>query len=73
MMNYINLADMFFSKRRDFASHTAYRFKKDGQWVDLTFKEAVDQSEKLAAGLAYYGINKGDKVALISTNRVEKI
>ncbi len=71
MMNYINLADMFFSKRRDFASHTAYRFKKDGEWVDLTFKEAVDQSEKLAAGLAYYGINKGDKVALISTNRVE--
>lgn len=71
MMNYINLADMFFSKRRDFTSNTAYRFKKDGQWVALTFKEAVDQSEKLAAGLAYYGINKGDKVALISTNRVE--
>jgi len=62
---------MFFSKREHFASNTAYQFKKDGQWIALTFKEAVDQSEKLAAGLADYGIKKGDKVALISTNRVE--
>jgi long-subunit acyl-CoA synthetase (AMP-forming) len=63
MMNYLNLADMFFSKRQDFPSNTAYRFKKDGQWMALTFKEAVEQSEKIAAGLAYYGIQKGDNVA----------
>jgi len=70
-MDYLNLADMFFSKRQDFPSNTAYRSKKEGQWVALTFKEAVEQSENLAAGLAYYGIKKGDKVALISGNRVE--
>jgi long-chain acyl-CoA synthetase len=71
IMDYLNLADMFFSKRQDFPTNTAYRFKKDGQWKALTFAEAVDQSEKLSAGLAYYGIEKGDKVAIISTNRVE--
>ena len=70
-MDYLNLADMFFSKRLDFAKNSAYRFKKDGQWKSLTFSEAVDQSEKYSAGLAYYGVQKGDKVALISTNRVE--
>ena len=70
-MNYLNLADMFFSKRRDFPSHTAYRYKKDGQWLALTFKESVDQAEKIAAGFAFYGIEKGDKIALLSTNRVE--
>jgi len=70
-MDYLNLADMFFSKRQNFPSHTAYRYKKDGQWVALTFKEAVEQAEKIAAGFAFYGIKKGDKVALISTNRVE--
>jgi long-chain acyl-CoA synthetase len=71
IMDYLNLADMFFSKRQDFPTNTAYRFKKDGQWKALTFAEAVEQSEKLSAGLAYYGIEKGEKVAIISTNRVE--
>jgi len=70
-MDYLNLADMFFRKRQDFPKRSAYRFKKDGQWKSLTFTEAVDQAEKFSAGLAYYGIQKGDKVALISTNRVE--
>jgi long-chain acyl-CoA synthetase len=70
-MDYLNLADMFFRKREDFPFHTAYRYKKEGQWISLTFKEAVEQSEKISAGLAYYGVRKGDKVALISTNRVE--
>jgi long-chain acyl-CoA synthetase len=70
-MDYLNLADMFFCKRQDFPSHTAYRYKKDGQWVSLTFIEAVEQAEKIAAGFAFYGVEKGDKVALISKNRVE--
>jgi long-chain acyl-CoA synthetase len=70
-MDYLNLADMFFGKRQNFPSHTAYSYKKDGQWVALAFKEAVEQAEKIAAGFAFYGIKKGDRVALISTNRVE--
>jgi len=70
-MDYLNLADMFFRKRQDFPSKTAYQFKIDKQWKSFTFKEAVDQAERISAGLAYYGIKKGDKVALISTNRVE--
>jgi long-chain acyl-CoA synthetase len=70
-MDYLNLADMFFRKRQDFPTNSAYRSKKDGQWKAMTFTEAVDQSEKLSAGLAYFGIKKGDKIALISTNRVE--
>ncbi len=70
-MNYLNLADMFFTKRQDFADHPAFRFKKDGQWNTMTFKEAVDQAEKISAGLAYYGISKGDTIALLSANRFE--
>jgi len=70
-MDYLNLADMFFGKRQNFPSHPAYCYKKDEQWVTVTFKEATDSAEKIAAGLAFYGIQKGNKVALISTNRME--
>ena len=70
-MKYKNLADMFYSKRRDFPSHTAYKYKTKGQWISVSFKEAVDRTEKIAAGLAAAGIRKGDKIAIISANRLE--
>ena len=70
-MKYKNLAEMFYSKRQDFPSHIAYKFKSKGQWISVSFEEAVDQTEKIAAGLAAEGIKKGDKIALISSNRLE--
>ena len=70
-MKYKNLAEMFYSKRQEFPSHTAYKYKSKGQWISVNFKEAVDRTEKTAAGLAAAGIKKGDKIALISSNRLE--
>ena len=70
-MEYKNLADMFFKKRDKFGSKTAYMYKKDGKWVSVSFKEAVDRAERIAAGLASLGVKKGDKVALMSENRLE--
>ena len=70
-MDYLNLADMFFKKREDYSSKAAYQYKREGKWKTMTFNEAITQSEKFSAGLAYYGVQKGDNIALISTNRVE--
>ena len=70
-MDYLNLADMFFKKREDYSSKAAYQYKREGKWQTMTFNEAITQSEKFSAGLAYYGVQKGDNIALISTNRVE--
>jgi len=70
-MSYLNLADMFFSKREKYASHTAYRFKTAGKWNEVTYKEAVDLGEKIAGGFASLGIKKGDRIGIISANRME--
>ncbi len=70
-MKYKNIADMFFQKRDDFPEKTAYQYKKDGQWISLTFKEAVDMAEKLAAGFTSLGMKKGDRISHISHNRYE--
>jgi len=70
-MKYQNLAEMFFSKREEFPDKIAYSFKKDGQWENKTFKEAVSCAEKIAAGLASIGVGKGDRVAIISNNRIQ--
>ena len=70
-MKYPNLGKMFLSKRTELPDSTAYRYKKQSQWVSVSFKEAVDEYEKISAGLLELGIGKGDKVAIISNNRIE--
>ena len=70
-MKYLNLADMFFSKREHLGDHTAYKYKKDGEWKSISFLEATETAEKISAGLHKFGINRGDRIALISNNRWE--
>ncbi|MBN1406598.1 MAG: long-chain fatty acid--CoA ligase [Calditrichaceae bacterium] len=70
-MKFKNLGDMFFSKRNTYADKTAYMFKKEGSWQEVTFKEAVDKVEKISAGFSSLGIKKGDAIAIVSQNRLE--
>ncbi len=70
-MRYSSLGEMFFEKRQSMPDKVSHKFKKQGQWHELTFKETVDWAEKVSAGLASLGVKKGDRVALISANRVE--
>jgi long-chain acyl-CoA synthetase len=70
-MEYKNLADMFFSKRETMGQKPAFSFKEKGEWKEFTWEVVVEKAEKLAAGLAQLGIQKGQKVALMSHNRLE--
>ncbi len=69
-MQYSSLAEMFFSVADRFSSNTAYKFKKDGTYQSITFKEVADKVNNIAGGLADLGVNAGDKVALLSENRL---
>src|SRR4029079_7222354 len=42
-----------------------------GPW--LTFGEVHERTDRLAAGLAEFGVTRGERVALISPNRIEYI
>ena len=70
-MKFKNLGDMFFSKRKTYPEKTAYMFKQEGTWQEVTFKDAVDRAEKISAGFASLGIKKGDAIAIVSQNRIE--
>jgi long-chain acyl-CoA synthetase len=70
-MTYKNLAEMFYVKREKLPEQIAYRYKKNGNWNSITFRAAVDWAERIAAGFADLGIKKGDRVAIISSNRIE--
>ncbi len=48
-----------------------FKHKIKGKYVDVSYKQFREETENFAFGLAKLGIKRGDKVALISENRVE--
>lgn len=56
------------SKHREWV---AYREKKDGNWLPLTYGQLRDKVELVAMGLRSIGLQKGDRVGIQSENRSE--
>ncbi len=52
-----------------FAQNVFLREKVDGKWEETTFEQTRNQAYRIAAGLMALGVEKGDKVALISEGR----
>jgi long-chain acyl-CoA synthetase len=49
----------------------AFRHKKGGQWVDVTWAEQRATVTRIAKSLHALGVRKGDRVALLSQSRLE--
>ncbi len=73
-MNYKTVPEMF-SKICDKYNEQkpAYYFKKDGKYVAFTYSALRDSVERFAVGLLDLGIKKGDRVGIVSENRIEWI
>jgi long-chain acyl-CoA synthetase len=65
------LVDLYQYATAEFASRELFGTKKDGRWVWTTYGEFRDQTEAMRAGLAEIGVGRGDRVVIISDNRVE--
>ena len=72
MGNYKTLNEMFFSINAN-AGNVPTFFTKDTnkKFHGVTFRDAYTQGENLGLYLMSLGINPGDKVGLMSDNRVE--
>lgn len=49
----------------------AFKFKRNGQWIDVSTDEFLLRVEELFFALRALGIKTGDRVALVSENRLE--
>lgn len=68
-----NIPQMCLARSAQYTSRTAFRFKKEGKWVDMSWDEVRDCVMAIASGLLELGIKKGDKVNIISQTRYEWI
>ena len=52
-----------------FPDHTYLREKVDGKWKEITQKETRETAYRIGAGLMALGMEKGDKISLLSESR----
>jgi len=57
--------------RRLWGEKVAFQQKVRREWQRLSYAHVSNQSHELAAGLATFGVAKGDRVAIIAENSIE--
>jgi long-chain acyl-CoA synthetase len=66
-----SLARMFWNRVEKSAGSSAQKFKQQGTWKTLTWREVGNAVRELAAGLAAVGRRPADAVGILSTSRAE--
>ena len=49
----------------------AFTQKENGKWISLSTEEFINKAKQFSSGLIKLGVQKGDRVAVISNNRTE--
>ena len=65
------LLDFFFHHAATRPDEPALRYKERGTWHDITWSDYQQRVLTVASGLRSLGLGTGDRVAIVSTNRVE--
>jgi long-chain acyl-CoA synthetase len=68
-----NLAMLFLNRVEASADREAFRYPENGRWVSVTWKQAAERVEALAAGLLALGVAPEDRVGIASATRFEWI
>ncbi|MEE9271067.1 MAG: long-chain fatty acid--CoA ligase [Candidatus Krumholzibacteria bacterium] len=62
---------LFLHAVKTYDTPAAFQHKKDGRYVSVSHREVFDAVDKACLGLTALGLAKGDRIALLSENRLE--
>jgi long-chain acyl-CoA synthetase len=65
------LTDLYRHSMRNHPRDVAFRFRSGSGWTDISSQEFERRVEACASGLLVHGVQPGDRIALLSENRVE--
>lgn len=66
-----NLAQILRNQAKKYGPRLAVEKRLNGKWQGISWQEYYDQAREVGLGLYSLGMRKGDKVALLSQNRLE--
>jgi long-chain acyl-CoA synthetase len=65
------IADLISRSAAERPEHVAVRYKQDGAWHDVTYKQVADIVEEIGLGLIDLGIEAGERVCILANTRPE--
>ena len=65
------LVDVFETVARTHKRPDTLNYKSGGRWVSISSDEMLARAKSIAAGVHAIGVNRGDRIALLSESRVE--
>ena len=68
-VNRPTIIDFVEKHTHQFADHTYLREKVGGKWQEITQQQTREQAYRIGAGLMAMGLQKGEKIALLSESR----
>ena len=68
-----NLGQIFRRQAKKFGSRLAVEKRTNGAWHGMTWDEYYRSAKEAGLGLYSLGIRKGDRVSILSSNRLEWI
>ena len=66
-----SLPQLFFTQAKAYGTRKFIWNKHHDQWIGLSYQEVAQQVRDIASGLIARGVNAGDRVVIVSENRLE--
>jgi long-chain acyl-CoA synthetase len=70
-MGFQTLNELFFHAMETHRRPDVLRYKSGGSWQSVSWEQMLERTRDLALGLHVLGVDRGDRVVLLSENRVE--
>jgi long-chain acyl-CoA synthetase len=65
------LADLIATSAVEHADHVAVRYKRDGEWHDVTYPQLAETVEEIGLGLIDLGLEAGERICILANTRPE--
>jgi long-chain acyl-CoA synthetase len=67
----LTIADLIPRSAAERPGHTAVKYKRDGQWHDVSYRQLASIVQEIALGLIDLGIQPGERVCILANTRPE--
>jgi len=65
------ISEFYYHQLENDPKSDAFTQKENGVWVKLSIADFIEKSKRFSVGLQKLGVEKGDRIAIISNNRTE--